>query len=172
MLNVVVGNFIGGMWWFLIGLFVRAAASASYMQALITRVLQGEAVSRFMTSDVVTVPAELPIDRVVEDYVYRYHHEFFPVVEGERLVGCVTAKQIKLVPRESWAVVSVRAIMAPCGAENCVGPDDDAMRALSVMRRSGAGRLMVVRDSHLVGIIALKDLLEFFALKMDLEGLK
>ncbi len=171
-LNILAGNFIGGMWWFLIGLFVRAAASASYMQALITRVLQGEAVSRFMTSEVVTVPADLPIDRVVEDYVYRYHHEFFPVVEGERLVGCVTAKQIKLVPRESWAVVSVRAVMAPCGAENCVGPDDDAMRALSVMKRSGAGRLMVVRDSHLVGIIALKDLLEFFALKMDLEGLK
>ncbi|MGF1592248.1 MAG: site-2 protease family protein [Kiloniellaceae bacterium] len=29
-LNVVSGNFIGGMWWFLIGMFVRGAAASSY----------------------------------------------------------------------------------------------------------------------------------------------
>jgi hypothetical protein len=28
-LNVVTGNFVGGMWWFLIGLFLHSAATAS-----------------------------------------------------------------------------------------------------------------------------------------------
>ena len=171
-LNIIAGNFIGGMWWFLIGLFLRAAASASHMQVLITRVLQGEPVSRFMTADVVTVPPELPVDRVVEDYVYRYHHKLFPVVTGGRLAGCIAAKQIKDVPEENWAEVLTEEIMIPCNAENCIGPDDDAVKALSIMRRSETGRLMVVQGGNLVGVVALKDLLEFFALKMDLEGLK
>lgn len=171
-LNVIAGNFVGGMWWFLIGLFVRAAANASYMQAMITRFLKGEPVSRFMTSNVVTAPADLRVDRAVEDYVYRYHHEFFPIVDRGQLVGCITAKRIKEVPREDWPSVSLREIATPCGDANCVGPDDDAMKALSVMRRSANGRLMVVKDGQLVGVIALKDLLDFFALKMDLEGVK
>ncbi len=171
-LNIIAGNFIGGMWWFLIGLFLRAAANASHMQALITRVLQGEPVRRFMTADVVTVPPDLPVDRVVEDYVYRYHHELFPVVTRGRLAGYVAAKQIKDVPKEIWAEVLAEEIMVPCSAENCIGPDDDALKALSIMRRSESGRLMVVEGGNLVGVVALKDLLEFFALKMDLEDLK
>ena len=37
------------------------------------------------------------------------------------------------------------------------------------MSRGRASRLMVVDGDRLVGIITLKDLLEFFALKMELE---
>ncbi|MDJ0936158.1 MAG: CBS domain-containing protein, partial [Kiloniellales bacterium] len=118
------------------------------------------------------VPPELPVDRVVEDYVYRFHHKLFPVVARGRLAGCIDAKHIKDVPKENWAEVLAEEIMMPCSAENCIGPDDDALKALSIMRRSETGRLMVVEGGNLVGVVALKDLLEFFALKIDLEGLK
>ena len=47
----------------------------------------------------------------------------------------------------------------------------DAIRALSLMQSTGNSRLMVVQDGRLVGIISLKDLLKFFALKVDLEGM-
>jgi CBS domain-containing protein len=39
------------------------------------------------------------------------------------------------------------------------------------MRRHDASRLLVVLDGRLLGIVALKDLLGFLALKMDLEDL-
>ena len=37
------------------------------------------------------------------------------------------------------------------------------------MTRSSLSRLMVVEQGKLVGIIALKDLLRFFSLKLELE---
>jgi CBS domain-containing protein len=38
------------------------------------------------------------------------------------------------------------------------------------MNRTGMSRLLVREDGRLVGILALKDVLRFFALKVELEG--
>jgi Zn-dependent protease/CBS domain-containing protein len=169
-LNVLNGNFVGGMWWFLIGMFLRGAAQASYYQLETRRALEGEPVRRFMTTDPVTVPPGLSVRDLVEDYVYRYHHDLFPVADGRRLVGCVGVRQIKETPREDWDRLTVAGIMFRCSADNTVAADMDAVKALGLMRRTNNARLLVVEGDRLVGIVALKDLLAFLALKMDLEG--
>jgi Zn-dependent protease/CBS domain-containing protein len=167
--NVLTGNFIGGMWWFLIGMFLRGAAGASYYQLLTRRAFEGEPVSRFMTREPVTVSPELSIGRLVEDYIYPYHHDLFPVTRDGRALGLVGARRVKQVPRERWDDVAVGEIMEPCGPDNTVAPSSDAVKALSVMRQSGNSRLLVVESGRLVGILALKDMLELLGLKMDLE---
>ena len=37
------------------------------------------------------------------------------------------------------------------------------------MSKTGASRLMVTEESRLVGVIALKDMLKFLSLKIELE---
>jgi signal-transduction protein with cAMP-binding, CBS, and nucleotidyltransferase domain len=44
------------------------------------------------------------------------------------------------------------------------------MHALARMQSTGASRLLVVENGHLVGIVSLKDLLRFFHLKLELES--
>ncbi len=170
LLSVVTGNFIGGMWWFLIGLFVRGAAEASYQQMITRRLFEGEPVRRFMTHETVAVPPDLPLAAFVEDYVYEYHYDLFPVVDGGHLVGCISTRQVKTVPREAWPYRRVAELMAPCTEENTVDPGMDAIEALGLMRRTGASRLIVAVGDRLVGIVVMKDMLELFSLKMDLEG--
>jgi Zn-dependent protease/CBS domain-containing protein len=167
--RIVIGDFVGGLWSALIGMFLRFAAQTSYQQLLLRRVLEGEPVRRFMQRDPVTVPRALSVRELVEDYVYRYHFKMFPVVDDGRLVGCVTTRRLKELPQEEWARQSVGAVAEPCTVENTVSPDTDAMQALSKMNQTGASRLLVVDEERLVGIIALKDLLKFFSLKMELE---
>lgn len=167
---VIRGDFVSGMWWFLIGLFLRNAAQMSYQQLLLRRVLEGEPVSRFMVRDPVTVPRAISVAELVEDYVYKHHFKMFPVVDGERLVGCVTTRQIKELPRDEWERQSVGALAKRCDAENTVGPEDDAMQALAKMSGHQLSRLMVVEGERLVGVLALKDMLQFLALKVELEG--
>ena len=47
--------------------------------------------------------------------------------------------------------------------------DTDAMDAISKMYQSGNSRLLVVEAGKLVGIITLKDMMEFLSMKMDIE---
>jgi Zn-dependent protease/CBS domain-containing protein len=164
------GNFIGGMWWFLIGMFLRGAAKMSYEQLLLRKALEGEPVKRFMKTDPVTVTPSLSVEQLVEDYIYKHHYKMFPVVEDtDRLIGCVTTKQVKEIPREEWGQRRVGDIATQCSVENTIDPQVDAMKALSIMSKTGTSRLMVTEKNRLLGVIALKDLLKFFALKVELE---
>jgi len=170
-LNFLGGNVVGGLWWCLIGLFMRGAASASVYQLATRRALEGETVARFMSTPVIAVPPNLTLDRFVENYVYVHHHDFFPVVVDDRPLGGLTTRQVAAVPRDAWYRVRAEEVMIPLHRDNTIGPDADAIRALSLMQSTGNSRLMVVQDGRLVGIISLKDLLKFFALKVDLEGM-
>lgn len=167
---VITGNFIGGMWWFLIGLFLRTAAQASYRQVLMRQALEGEPISRFVKTDPVTISHTTPLDRFVHDYVYRFHHKLYPVVDDGRLTGCITTQQVKGVPSEEWGSRTVGDLAVACSPANSVAAGDDALEALGKMRQHGISRLLVVDGPRLVGVLTLKDLLEFFALKIDLEG--
>jgi Zn-dependent protease/CBS domain-containing protein len=167
--SVLIGNFIAGVWWFLIGMFLKNAAAMSYRQLIMREMLGGEKVSRFMSRSPVTVPPSVTLRGFVEDYVYRHHHKMFPVVEDSRIHGCAGVREIKEIPQGEWEQRTVGDIARPCSGENTIDPDDDALKALSVMNRTGNSRLMVVDDGKLVGIIAIKDMMRFFSLKMDLE---
>lgn len=119
-LSVIGGNFIGGMWWFLIGMFLRGAARNSYQQMLLRRALEGEPLRRFMKTNPVTVHPETPLDEFVEEYVYKHHFKLFPIVDDDGLVGCVTTRDVRRVPRETWHEASVEDVAERCSAENTV----------------------------------------------------
>ena len=166
---ILSGNFIGGLWRVMIGMFLKRAADASYQQVVVSRALQGEPVSRFMRANPVTVPSNITIAELVEDYAYRYHYKMFPVVDNGRLLGCITTRQLQEVPREEWGSTTVATLLEKCSPDNSVAPETDAMRALAKMNQAGASRLMVVSGERLLGIITLKDMLQFLSLKMELE---
>ncbi len=169
-LEAISGNFIGGAWMFLIGMFIRGASQMSYQQIVIRRALEGEKVSRFMVDDPVTVSPSTRLDDLVEDYIYTYHYKMYPVVDSGKLIGCVELKQVKDVPREERSEKTVEGIMKSCSPENTVRPDEDAVKALSIMKQKSRSRLMVVDDHKLVGVVALKDMLEFLNIKVDLDS--
>jgi CBS domain-containing protein len=167
-LSLLAGNLIGGIWWFLIGMFLRNAANMSYQQLMTRQALEGESISRFMQPDVVTVNPDITIDDLVENYIYRYHYKMFPVVQDSQLVGCITTRQIKGIPRDQWTRHTVSEYIHSCSPDNTIGPNEDAMKALSLMNKTGASRLIVVDGDRLIGVIALKDLMKFLSLKIEL----
>lgn len=168
-LGFVLGNFIGGIWWFMIGLFLRNAAQMSYQQVLMREALTGEPLRRFMNPDPITVSPSTSVQELVDDYIYRYHYKLYPVVSDGQLLGCVTLTQVKQVPREEWGLRRVSELMKQCDDNNAIDADADAIDALSRMSRGQVSRLMVVKDNKLVGVVSLKDLLRFLSLKMELE---
>lgn len=91
------------------------------------------------------------------------------LAENGRLTGCVSTKEIKELPKEQWHQRTVKDIARPCSEENTIAADTDAVKAISAMKNSDNSRLMVVEDDRLEGVITLNDMLDFLALKIDLE---
>jgi Zn-dependent protease len=170
--SLFFGNIVSAIWWFVLGMFLRNAAQQSYQQVVLRRALEGEPISRFMNSDPVTVPPNISVEDLIDNYVYRYHHKMFPVVSDadHHLAGCVTTQALSAVPRDEWRQHSVQELMRPCSTDNTITPDTDAAAALTKMSRTGLSRLMVVDHGRLLAIVALKDLVDFLALKLELEG--
>ncbi len=163
------GNLIGGIWWFMIGMFLQNAARMSYQQLLTRQALAGETVRNLMIADPVTVPPVISVKELVEDYIYRYHFKMFPVVAQGRLIGCISTRIVRQIPKEQWPVRTVGEIISECSRENTVEPDADVIKVLSLMNRSGNSRLMVIEEGRLVGLIALKDIMNFISIKLDLD---
>jgi Zn-dependent protease len=169
--GAIGGNLIPGMWMALIGLFLRGAAGMSYEQLLLTRMLQGEPVSRFARSEVVSAPPDITLDRFVQDYLYKHHFNAFPVVENGRLLGTIEAKDIRAIPPGERAGTHVRDLIKPASEETTIQGEQDAVEALAKMRKNSLARLMVVSPAgQLEGVLSLSDLLELFHLKLELEG--
>ena len=169
-LALLGGGLIMGLWWFLLGMFLRGAAMGSQQQVLLRHVLEGEPIRRHMNDKPISVDPATSLQALVDDYVYRYHHPMFPVVEDGRLMGYVSTEEAKTVARENWDRATVADVMITVSETNAIDAGADSMDALRVMQKHNRSRLLVTEHGDLVGVVALKDLMKMFAIKLDLEG--
>lgn len=168
----VTGNFVGGMWWFLIGLFLRGVAEASFQQSAMRATLKGLPVRRIMNAAPVTVSPDLSVADLVENYFYRHYYKTFPVVQDDRLVGCVHLRDMAAVPRSAWQETRVSDIMRLTSSEETLTTETDALEALSKINGTNTSRMPVVdaRDGTLKGILSLKDIMRAYTFRMEVEG--
>ncbi|MBN1474086.1 MAG: site-2 protease family protein [Syntrophaceae bacterium] len=168
---IFMGNFVGGLWWFMIGLFIRSAAQRTYQQLLARGIFQLKKVKDFMVEDPLTVPRTLSLQEFVDNYVYKYNFQMYPVLSFGKLAGCVSVNHVTSVPRDEWSTQTLSTILVNCNEETSISPEEDANKALEIMNRTGNSRLVVVHDNSLMGIITLKDMLKHLELKMGLDDL-
>ena len=167
-IEIMAGAWISGLWMALIGFFLRSAAVGSYRQLLLRRAMQGVTVGQVMTSAVVTVPADLLVSELLHDYFMRHRFHSFPVLDNGRLVGLVTLHEVKQLPREKWDSTPVRQIMNTHVLSLSVSPGDTAMSAWMRLASHNLGRLPVVENGELVGILSQQDLVRFLNFASDL----
>lgn len=146
-------GFTGGLWIMLIGWFLHTAAQTSYQQASLEETLKGVKVRNIMVRDVVTLSPDMTVDRAVNDFFLKYGYGGFPVVREGRLLGFFTLKEVKNVPRDRWQEVKVSEVFLPHNVRWEVSVDDDALKALEIMISEDTGRLVVLRDGMIEGLI-------------------
>jgi Zn-dependent protease/predicted transcriptional regulator len=167
--SILTGNFVGGIWRVLIGMFLRSAAEASYMQVIARTALESLPVSRVMTGEPISVPPDVSVNVFIDDFVYRHHHRSFPVTSQGSLIGSVGTEQVSEVDRPARQTTSIEEIMIPYRPDDVVTPETDTLAALAQMRRSGKSRLWVTERGRLVGVLSLRDVLELLSMKLELK---
>jgi Zn-dependent protease/predicted transcriptional regulator len=159
----MAGDFLGGLWFVLIGVFLQQAGRASYQQLLVRRTLEPLTVRDVMTRDVVHIAADVPVARAADDVFWRHHVSSVPVVTGDRVVGILSLRQLRDLPRERWAGMAVSEVMQPIEASLTAAPGDDLWTAFQKLSTNGLGRLAVVDSGRLVGYLSAKDVLHTLA---------
>ncbi len=162
---------IGPLWLVFIGLFLRNAAQAGYQQMAFREAFAGMTVGDILQPEVITVPPDLTLDRLVDEYFYRYRFRSFPVLEGGRLVGMVGLKDLQAISRADWPATPVRRAMHQVREANFVHPDDDLLSVFRKMMDADKGHLPVAQNDRLVGIVTRHDIMNLLQIKTDLaEG--
>jgi len=171
---MIVGGFVGflfgsweGLWYVLIGFFLRSGAQSSLTQTMISKALAGTRISDLMTRDVVTVDPSLSLSSFVE-LLLRQKHGGYPVLKDGNLVGLVTMEDVRRIERERWATTTVADVMTPVEKLVMLRPDYDASEALMKMAKYRVGRLLVMDEGVLLGIVTRSDIMRTVETKIHL----
>lgn len=169
--RLVGGNWFGGLWLGVIGWLLFQAAEGTYSQLKLKEALNQVTVGRLMSRDVVVMGADLTLQEAVDGYFVALAFGGYPVVdEGGRLVGMVTRAQVKAVPPGSWPEVAVREVMRPLAEVTVVRPDERVGDRLVDIMADGLGRLPVVSEQGLVGVLSQSDVLRYLSWQVEDGG--
>ena len=163
-LQIFGGAVLGGVWFIIIGMFLRGAADASYSQMALREALGRLPVRDIMTREVVTVRPEATVEQLADAF-WSHHVTSFPVVDGGTVRGIASVQQVHAVPPEQRIERRVSELMRPLTDDLVVGPDDSVFDALGKATRTQVGRLAVLKDSRLVGYLSVKDITHVLALR-------
>lgn len=114
-----------------------------------------------MSSPVRTIDPETTVDRAREQML-RYGHSGFPVVEGDRLVGIISRRDLEKAAHHGLGHAPVKGYMnrSPLVAE----PSMPVKKLQQIMIDNNVGRLPVLEEEAIVGIVTRTDVLR------NLEG--
>jgi Zn-dependent protease/CBS domain-containing protein len=167
---LLAGDLAGGIWFAFIGWFLVQAARSSYQDLQLQQLLRGVEAEDVMAGDLRRIPPELSLQDAVDDYFMRYDHSAFPVEEQGRTIGLLTLRGVRRVPREQWPTRRVREAMVPLGDQVVVPPDARMDGVVGKLQDGEAGRVLVVEDGEVVGIITPSDLTRWLRRWRTLEG--
>ncbi len=157
--SVFANNLIGGLWWVLIGFFLRTAARTSYRQLLLRDKLRDVPVSYVMDARPVSAAPSDTLDQLMQGLAGSRGQPLVPVVEGGQLVGCVEADRLRRLPRDEWGRHQVSEYAAACPTDPSVTPESTADHAFSSMARRGMPLLVITVGGRFEGLLALTDVM-------------
>jgi CBS domain-containing protein len=147
---------------------MKQSAVGSYQAAVLKEALSGVQIRQIMTENVISVDWLKSLEELVKEYVYRFQFTSFPVFDRDEFMGMVSLSDVRAVPKELWGFKQVRDVMTPADHVVALRPGDDATEALSRMASADVGRMPVLEDGRLVGIVSRRDIMNLFKIKSDL----
>ncbi len=166
-------DMVGGIWMGLLGIFTLAAGRYAVRQMESRELLNNLHVRRFIRTDFISVSPDITVTSLVNDYIYKFYQKTFPVTDREKLVGIVSVHDILKTSRDRWHWIHVSSVMEKVSADTSVPAAMPAADALDLMQRIGSDQLMVSEENKWVGVVLLRDILNYVSItyRLDQESL-
>ncbi|HVR41850.1 MAG TPA: site-2 protease family protein [Thermoanaerobaculia bacterium] len=163
-------GWLTGVWYILIGIFVRNAAEQSYQHVMIEEILEGIRVSEIMGSNALVVHEGEPLARLVQDKFMLHKFTAYPVLSHDgKVIGIVELDDVSGVPRPERERTRVGDVMKRIPTARLTLSTARASTALKHMISLGLDHLPVVDESgNMVGIVTRSDIMNMFQIRSDL----
>jgi len=162
------GNLLGGVWMFFLGTFLQNAAQSGIAYAQLQQLLRGVRVADLMRRQPLTVPADLSLREAADQYFLRHPHKAYPVVRDQEFLGILTLRAAQAVPRDQWEVRRVAEVVRQGDPSPTAHPHEPVLQALRKMAESGQGRLAVLDEGALVGLLCGRDVMSWLEIRAGL----
>ncbi|MCK9579789.1 MAG: CBS domain-containing protein [Methanoregula sp.] len=146
----------------LIALFIYIGAGMESAAVKYSHLLQDVTVGSMMSSPVTTVPQNMPVNQIVS-MMYASKHLGYPVVERDTLVGIITLADLNRTSSIDRDAMQVRDIMTRDVIT--LPPEAPVIDALRIMSSNDIGRIPVVQDGKILGIVTRTDILKVTELR-------
>ncbi len=162
------GDLIGGIWIGFIGWFLLSSARTANSQVALQSMLRGVKVGQIMNPAPITVPANISLQKLIDEYFLPRGLRSALVTQGDQLAGLITLGDIRHVAREQWAQTPVGYVMIPRDQLHVVYPQQNLNDVLPLMANQDVNQLPVVQDERVVGILSRDSIMRFLEIRRSL----
>ncbi|MDD1704793.1 MAG: CBS domain-containing protein [Methanoregula sp.] len=146
----------------LIALFIYIGATMETNAVKYNFLLRDVTVGDIMSGPVTTVPSNLPVSQVIT-MMYTSKHLGFPVIERDTLVGMITLADVNRRSSIDREAMQVRDIMTRDLIT--LPPTAPVIDALKIMSARNIGRIPIVSEGKVLGIVTRTDIIKITELK-------
>ncbi len=171
-LSALAGNWLGGVWFIVIGWFLRNTSEQAYQQLLYRNTLEGVKVGDIVDRNFEGAPPDIPLSELVNDYILGRGQRCVPVVVEGNLLGLITMGDLRRFPPDEWATTSAFRVMTPREQLYAVASDDELMSALELMAANDVHQLPVIDGFDFCGFVTRADVIRRIQVKAELAGLR
>jgi Zn-dependent protease/CBS domain-containing protein len=155
-----LGGDVSGLWLALVGWFLMGAARTEERQTRMWGPLEGILVRAVMDPHPATAPPGMSVAELLASGRLDDRDPAVVLVEDERPVGLVTLETVRALAWEVRTTTTLGAVATPIADVPVTSPDLPVIEVLPRLGGAGGGRMPVVEDGRLVGILAATDLLQ------------
>jgi CBS domain-containing protein len=168
--SLLRGDSLGGVWYILIGWFMKDASATSYQQVRLDEALRGITVRDAMVESVLMVPSSGSVAEAAREHFMRTGYGSYPVTRGDAVVGLLCLKDVLRLSAEQREATSVQGAMRPLTDAIVIEPDTPLPTAIARMAEAGTARLLVMRDGRLVGLLTMNGVIRRLKVREELGG--
>jgi len=166
--SLLRGDSLGGLWYILIGWFIKDASLSSYHQVCLDEALRGVTVRDAMVQAVATIPGSGSVAEAAREYFMRTGFGSYPVTRGEAVVGLLCLKDVLRLSAEEREATSVQGAMRPLTDALVTDPDVPLPEAIARMAQAGTARLLVMHGERLAGLLTMNGVIRRLKVREEL----
>ncbi len=136
-----------------IGWTIEIAAGYTRREINTHWVLQNIKAEDIMTKEYPAMPQQVSIGQLVRERILIKGWPYILVVDGTKLKGILTLKQVKSVPGNRWNDTVIGDVMTPCDQISTAHLQQSADTLFEEMYRRGVDYMPILEDDNLVGVV-------------------